>query len=204
MMWKSARLPLRATPLKGGKGGFSDKASLPARQAAIDRVARERIARGHQEVLPGLQYTTQHFVLKCRSCDFTHPIPDHFADNQMTFSVERDTAKLVCVYGPFTVSLSVGEFFTVESLPASRQILRAEIAANMKVLHPHMLAHCDPLFLLLRQTPTSTAHEYKRRQQDDAGVPSVRYTRIHGTDFVGYEQVDVGKAEIPGVSWKVE
>lgn len=68
VMWESARLPLRATPLKGGKGVFSDKASLPARQATVERVARERVAAEQQ----------QHYALKCRSCDFTHPIPKAF------------------------------------------------------------------------------------------------------------------------------
>lgn len=122
----------------------------------------------------------------------------------MTSSVERDKSKLACVYGRFTVTLAVGEFFTVEPVAASGQILNAQIVANMKVLHPHMLSHCDPLFLLIRQTPTFTVHEYKREQQDDDGVPYIRYTRNHGTDFVGYEKVNVGKAEIPDVSWKVE
>lgn len=196
MMWKSARLPLRATPLKDGTGRFSDKASLPARKSAAEKIARDQIAGG--------QPTAQHYALKCRSCSFSHLIPNHFADSQMTFSVESEQAKMTCVYGRFTVSLAVGEFFTVESLPASGQVLHAEIAGNMKVLHPHMLSHCDPLFLFLRLTPTSTAHEYKRQMQVDAGVPYVRYTRNHGADFIGYEKVNVGKAEIPGVSWKVE
>ena len=188
-MWKSARLPLRATPLKDGNGLFSDKASLPARQAAVEGVA--------------LEQQQQHYVLKCRTCDFKLAIPMPFADNEMTFSVDCNKAELACVYGRFTVCLGVGEFFTVQSEPASGKTLKAEIAGNMKVLHPHMLSHCDPLFLFIRQTPTSTAHEFKRKHQEGADVPYVRYTRDHGIDFVGHEKVNVGKAEIPGVSWKL-
>jgi len=104
-----ARLPLRATPLKDGKGVFSDKASLAARKAAVEKVAREQ--------------QPQHYVLKCRSCDFTHHVPKDFADNQMTFSVESDKAQLTCLYGRFTVSLAVGEFFTVESVPGSHPLV---------------------------------------------------------------------------------
>jgi hypothetical protein len=74
----------------------------------------------------------------------------------------------------------------------------------MKVLHPHMLEHADPLFLWIKQTPTSTAHEYRTIKPDAAGVPYVRYRREQTTDFVGYEQITLGKAEIPGVSWTVE
>lgn len=194
MMWKSARLPLRATPLKGGSGVFSDKASLQARQRLADKTVRDRTVAGQQG----------HYALKCRSCDFVHLIPKDFTDNQMAFSVDREKARISCVYGNFTVSLSIGEFFTVESKPVSGQVLHGEIGANMKALHPHMLSHCDPLFLLIAQTPMSTAHEYRRALQNDNKVPYVRYTRSRGTDFVGHEKVNVAKAEIPGVSWKIE
>ena len=137
MMCKSAKLPLRATPLKGGKGTFSDKAWLLARQSAIEAVARRRVASKQQQ--------RQHYILSCKICDFTHHVPDSFADNQMKFSVDRETAKLTGVYGTFTVSLEVGEFVEVKSTPSSGQVLRGEIAANMKVLHSNMLWHCDPL-----------------------------------------------------------
>lgn len=144
-----------------------------------------------------------HYIFKCRSCDFTHHVPNAFTDKDMTFSVDHGNAKLTCVYGGrFTTSLAVGEFFSSYLAPSSGETLHAGIAANMKVLHPHMLSHMDQLFLLIKQTPTSTEHEYKSKLPDGDGVPYVRYRRNHGADFVGYEKINIGKAEIPGVSWE--
>jgi hypothetical protein len=114
---------------------------------------------------------------------------------------KHGNAKLTCIYGgQFTVSLVVGEFFSSYLEASSGATLPAEIAANMKVLHQHILKHSDPLFLVIRQTPASTDHEYKRKQPD-AGVPYVRYSNNGGTDFFGRDKVDVEKAEIPGLSW---
>lgn len=124
----------------------------------------------------------------------------------MTFAVDHGNAKLTCVYktntGPFTTSLAVGECFSSYLAPSSGETLHASIAANMKILHPHMLSHLDQLFLLIKQTPKSTEHQYQGKKPDDLGVPYVRYTRNHGSDFVGHEKVNIGKAEVPGVSWK--
>jgi hypothetical protein len=145
-----------------------------------------------------------HYVFKCRTCDFKHRIPNAFKDDEMALSVEHGKAKVTCLYGGrFTVSLGVGEFFSSYLEASSGKTLQAGIAENMKALHPHMLKHCDPLFLVIRQTPTSTEHEYTRKQPE-VGVPYVRYMKGGGTDFVGHERVNIGKAEIPGVSWKVE
>jgi lysophospholipase len=146
---------------------------------------------------------TEHCVLECRICGFKHHVPNAFADDRITFSVEHGKGKLTCIFGgQFTVNLTVGEFFrSYLERSESGGFLHLGIVDNMKVLHPHMLEHADPLFLVIRQTPVSTEHEYTRRQPNE-GVPYVRYSRSHGTDFVGFKKVNIAKAEVPGVSWK--
>src|SRR5262249_27253786 len=139
---------------------------------------------------PAEQPHVSHYVLKCRNCDFEHHVPKDFTDADMAFAVRAASAKISCIYGTFTVSLEVGDFFRVESVPASGRVLHAGITATMKSLHAHMLSHCDPLFLLIRQSARSTAHEYKRQMQVDAGVPYVRYSRDREMDFVGRERVN--------------
>jgi hypothetical protein len=65
----------------------------------------------------------------------------------------------------------------------------------MRALHGHMLSHCDPLFLVIQQTPSSTTHAYVARSQ---GSTYVRFSKTHGIDIVG--NINLAKAQIPGVS----
>ena len=65
----------------------------------------------------------------------------------------------------------------------------------MDALHSHMLNHCDPLYLIIKQSQNKTTHKYSKRQE---GNTFVKYTSEHGVDIVG--DIDVNKAEIPGVS----
>ena len=190
LMWKSARLPLRATPLKGGTGVFSDSATLPARKKRAEDIAR-------QQVSSTASRSKGHYVLKCINCDFAYHIPNDFADNEVKYSVNTEQVKIACVYGQFTVSLALKEFFAIAPVESSGQVLQASISPNLQTLHPHMLSHCDPLFLIIRQSSTSTTHEYKR-QLTQGDVTYVRFRRDRGIDIVG--NIDVAKAEVPGVS----
>jgi len=140
--------------------------------------------------------TDEHYVLNCVECGFSHSIPSDRVDGALDWSVDVDEVKMTCLYGGvFTVSLGVKDFFGITTAPASGQVLHASIGENMKALHGHMLSHCDPLFLSIRQSPNQTRHEYKRGPVDE---PYVRFSKDSGIDVVG--SIDVSKAEIPGVS----
>jgi hypothetical protein len=139
----------------------------------------------------------EHYALKCRECDFTHDIPKDCVVAPAAFSVDVQDVRMQCVYGgAFTVTLGSKEFFTVAPVPRSGAVLHASIADNMKVLHAHVMSHCDPVFLSIRQTSNRTDHEYKRQPE---GPTYVSISGERGVDIVG--QIDVSKAEIPGVSW---
>lgn len=139
----------------------------------------------------------EHYVLKCRECAFTYHVPGDCLDPPLKFSVDADHVRLQCVYGEvFTVTLGLGEFFSIAPTPPSGLVLHASIADNMKPLHAHMMSHFDPLFLLVRQTANRTDHEYKSQPE---GPTYVRISKEHGVDVVG--DINVSKAEIPGVSW---
>ena len=138
-----------------------------------------------------------HYLLSCRECGFTHNIPRDCNDPPAAFSVDADHVRIECVYGGvFTVTLTVGDFFTVAPVPASGAVLHASIAKNMKVLHGHIISHYDPVFLVIQQSPERTTHEYKKQQ---VGPTYVRFSKGGGVDVVG--NIDASKAEIPGVSW---
>jgi len=141
--------------------------------------------------------SNEHYVLACRDCGFTHSVPRDCNVPPTAFSVDVKAAKLQCVYGGvFQVTLDVGDFFTAARVPESGAVLRASIADNMKVLNDHILSHCDPVYLVIRQSENRTEHSYKRQP---AGSTYVSVSKAHGTDIVG--NIDVSKAEIPGVSW---
>lgn len=138
----------------------------------------------------------EHYVLTCSECDFTHEIPRDCSLPDVDFSVDPEAVEITCLYGGvFNVSLALKGLFTIAPTPATGAILKASIVDHMKPLHDHMLTHCDPLFLLIRQAPRSTQHTYSRQP---AGSTFVRYSNTTGIDIVG--GIDVSKAEIPGVS----
>jgi hypothetical protein len=137
-----------------------------------------------------------HYVLKCLRCGFTHHIPKEYQDNDTNYSVDTQLARLTCLYaGRFTVSLAVNEFFAIMPTPSSNEILEASIGGNMRKLHDHILSHCDPLFLIIRQSPSKTEHVYRSKPE---GETYVRFSKAGGVDIVG--NINIGKAEIPGVS----
>jgi hypothetical protein len=139
----------------------------------------------------------EHYLLSCRECGFTHHIPRDCQVQSVAFSVHLPDARMQCVYGgAFTVTLSVGEFFSIEPVPASNKVLKASIVDNMKVLHRHIVSHCDPTFLVIKQSHNRSSHDYKRQPE---GSNYVKYSKDGGMDLVG--KIDVSKAEIPGVSW---
>ena len=144
--------------------------------------------------------SNEHYLLSCRECGFTHHIPRDCYVAPAAFSVDVDHVRMECVYGGvFTVTLTVGDFFTVAPAPAGssgRATLHASIADNMKVLHGHILSHCDPVFLVIQQSPNRTTHEYKRQPE---GPTYVKISKDRGVDVVG--KIDASKAEIPGMSW---
>jgi|GEM_PF-5968358 len=139
--------------------------------------------------------SNEHYLLKCVDCEFTHHIARDHSQGSVKFSVDPDSVKITCVYGTFIVSLQVNEFFTITTVPASGRVLEASIGPNMRTLHAHMLSHCDPLFLIIQQSRSQTKHEYKRVAE---GSTFVKFSKTHGIDIVG--NIDVSKAEIPGVS----
>jgi hypothetical protein len=138
----------------------------------------------------------EHYMIKCRECDFTYHIPRDVADNTVAFSVDVGEVKMTCVYGRlFTVSLEVKEFFSITPVTESGLVLHVSIGDNMKPLHNHMLSHCDPLFLIIQQSNNQTMHKYRKQPE---GNTYVKFSRTRGIDIVG--NINVSKAEIPGVS----
>lgn len=145
---------------------------------------------------PKIAKSNEHYMLKCIDCDFTYHIPKDTSVTLTKYHVDTGEVKIVCVFGgKFTVSLEVKEFFTIEIVPESGRILHVSIADNMKPLHAHMLTHCDPLFLIIKQSQNQTIHKYKKQPE---GNTYVRFTKDRGVDIVG--NIDVAKAEIPGIS----
>jgi hypothetical protein len=148
----------------------------------------------------------EHYIFTCIACEFSHHVPRDCSIVEggapLEYSVDVSAARMTCIYGPaghpnrFTVSLQVGDFFSARKVPESSQVLHASIADNMKLLHRHILSHCDPVFLIVRQTDNSTSHVYKRSPE---GQTYVKCSANHGTDIVG--KINVSRAEIPGVSW---
>jgi len=163
--------------------------------APVNTGARDRMATLNPDAFENLR---AHYVLKCRSCGFLHHIPADYEGSTVRYSVDPDALKMTCVYGggAFTVTLTVKEFFAIEPSAASSQVLHASIGDNVKALHAHMLSHCDPLFMQVTQTRTSTHHTYTRAQP--RATPFVQFSGAHGIDIVG--DIDVRKAEIPGMS----
>jgi predicted Zn finger-like uncharacterized protein len=139
--------------------------------------------------------SNEHYLFKCRDCGFAHHVPRDTSQGPVSFAVDPDRVKITCVYGTFVVSLEAKDFFTMGAVPASGRVLEASIGPNMRALHDHILSHCDPLFLIIQQSPTETRHEYKKQPQ---GSSYVKFSKKHGVDIVG--NIDVSKAEIPGVS----
>jgi len=145
-----------------------------------------------------------HYDLKCRQCGFIHHVPGDYSDPPVDFSVDVDHVRLQWVIGGvFTLTLGLGEFYSIAPMPQSRVVVYTGIEDNMKPLHAHMIYHFDQVFLLIRQTATRTDHEYKTRPE---GPLYVRYHRDGGIDIRGnrdtLDTLDVSKAAIPGVSWK--
>ena len=141
-------------------------------------------------------YSLESYALKCRQCGFTHRIPKDCRDPDVSFFVTPAEVKLTCIYGGrFTVTLEVKDFFSLQRAPASGQVVQASIGPNMRPLHQHMLTHFDPLFLIIRQSPNQTTHTYKMQAE---GSTYVKFSKTRGVDIVG--NINVGKAEIPGIS----
>ena len=159
----------------------------------------DQVATSEDDAAPATRVakSNEHYVLTCYECGFTHDIPKDCYVPPAAFSVDVDEVRMQCVYGgAFTVSLQVGDFFSVAPVPESGKVLHASIADNMKVLNGHILSHCDPVFLSVLQTPNRTEHRYARQPE---GATYAKVTKAGGTDIVG--SIDVSKAEIPGVSW---
>jgi hypothetical protein len=138
----------------------------------------------------------EHYVLKCCQCDFRHHIPKDSSLPNIDFSVDLDEIKLSCLFGGvFTVTLKLKDFFTIETMPNKNEVLHLSIQDNLQVLHPHLLSHIDPLYLIVQQRPNLTTHEYSRKP---VGSSYVRYTK-KGHKMVG--RINVKQAEIPGETW---
>ena len=159
-------------------------------------VERQTTATETEAVTTGAASVSQeHYELRCRDCDFAHPIPTALRGETVEFSVDEGAVRLSAVYGGrFTVTLTVGSFFTIVKQPSAGLSLEASIGGHMPALHQHLMTHHDPLFLLIRQTEGRTDHEFA---SEPAGPAYVRYSRADGTDVVG--PIDIAKAEIPGL-----
>jgi hypothetical protein len=145
---------------------------------------------------PSKAKSNEHYILKCKECNFIHHIPRDVVQGHLDFRVNIENIELICIYGGmFTVSLNVKEFFTISTAPSSGQVLHASIADNIKVLHNHILSHCDPLYLIINQSTHQTKHEYQR---SPVGNTFVKFSKEKGMDIVG--NIDLSKAEIPGTS----
>jgi hypothetical protein len=153
---------------------------------------RDKLAGRPRAAKPG-----EHYVLECRTCDFTHDIPRATSFEIVDFDVYREIAAFQCTYASrFKVRLEVGDFFTMAAARGVISNRQASIVDNMKVLHPHIVSHCDPVYLLIEQSPDRTNHTYKHAPE---GSIYVRYSAGQGTDVFG--NIDPSKAEIPGISW---
>jgi hypothetical protein len=138
----------------------------------------------------------EHYELKCRECSFTHAIPMEFTDDTLAYVVDESETKITCLYGGrFTVTLKVADFFTIAKASAGGLELKASIVDNINPLHNHLMSHHDPLFLIIKQLPMETHHEYRKAEEGDTYV---RFSKSGGVDVVG--NIDLSKAEVPGVS----
>jgi hypothetical protein len=133
----------------------------------------------------------EHYLLGCRACGSTHEVPSAYRDDTTDWSVDVGHVRLLCVFGggAFTVTLGVEDFFTIKPVPMAAGVLHASIAKSMRVLNRHMLSHCDPVFLLIRQTSKRTDHDYKRQPE---GETYVKVSASHGVDIIG--NINVSKA----------
>jgi hypothetical protein len=173
------------------------------RQAAEEKARRQRAAESRaaaEQARPAMTTarasSNEHYLLKCKDCSYTFHIARDCSDPTFTYSVDPDAVKLACVYGGrFTVSLEVREFFAIATVPASGKVLEASIGPNMRVLHGHMLSHCDPLFLIIQQSSNRSTHVYKKQPE---GATYVKFSQGRGIDIVG--NINMSKAEVPGVS----
>lgn len=190
--------------VRAGKRGFLGLGKRPNRyeveilHRAVVHITHKARARVRVEVgkSRASAAANEHYLLKCRTCGFSHPIPPDVRGPQVEFSVDPDEVKITCVYGSvFTVSLEVREFFEIIPTPVLGHPLQASIGPNILALHSHMLTHCDPLFLIIQQSRNQTLHGYRNRAE---GQSFVKYSGKHGVDIVG--NIDVSKAEIPGLS----
>jgi hypothetical protein len=165
------------------------------KKSVTSKVGQAPLAPG--EPPPRAAKQNEHYLLKCRECDFTHAIPKDCIVPPAAFSTDVNDVRIQCVYGgAFTVTLGLKEFFTVAPVPEAGEVLHASIVDNMKILNAHIMSHVDPVFLLIRQTPNRTDHTYRSQPE---GSTYVRISKQSGTDVVG--NIDASKAEIPGVSW---
>jgi hypothetical protein len=138
----------------------------------------------------------EHYVLRCKACDFEHHIPAVFSDANSRYSVNPGDVTITCLYGGvFTVSLQVDDFFDISPAPTAGHVLAASIALNMNPLHDHMLTHISPIYLVIEQGSNYTRHKYRKEPE---GTAFVEFSRDHGINIVG--DIDISKAEIPGVS----
>ena len=138
----------------------------------------------------------EHYVLKCCRCGFIHHIPGDSSLPNIDFSVDLWEINLICLFGGvFTVTLKLKDYFTIETVPNKSEVLHLSIQDNLKVLHPHILSHIDPIYLIVKQFPKLTTHEYSRKP---VGKTYVRYTKM-GHKMFG--NINVKQAEIPGETW---
>ncbi len=100
------------------------------------------------------------YVLTCRECGWARGIP-------RTYSVSPDEGRIAGGMGDSC--LEVIEFFSITAVPTSgEQVPRKWIGPNMwvdgwvKLLHVHMLSHCDPLF---QMRAASGGFRYKKQPE---------------------------------------
>jgi len=146
-----------------------------------------------------VQSGSSHYVLHSRNGGENIHVPSVFTTPQMSYTFDPGTVTMTCVYGgAYTVTLRLSDFYDATISDASGEILYASVSDTMKLVHKHLADSCNPLYLAIRQTSNRTEHEYLMDVTCHATY--VRFSS-HGTDIVG--DIDVQKAEIPGISWQL-
>lgn len=180
-----------------GIGRKPNQYSIEVLHQAVAEITYKTKAKIVAEIGRPKATSDERYLLTCTNCGFTHRIAPDLRGDNFAWSVDVDEIRMICVWGgSFTVTLEVGEFFTITTVPNSGERSYASIQESMKALHNHLLSHCDPLFLNLGQYSNRTTHTYSKHHE---GSRYVKYTKDHGADMIG--NIDVSKAEIPGVSW---
>jgi hypothetical protein len=112
-------------PARTQKARTNSAPVAPEKMTAPPIAASQRPTRDTSALGAG---SAEHYMLTCRRCGFTHHIPKGYSDSDLTYSVDPDAVRMVCVYGRFTVSLEVQEFFAISSVPSSVPFCRHQSA----------------------------------------------------------------------------